>query len=54
MENNLLPEPDFDDDFDDDDGPDYYVCNCCGYTCVEYHGAWGCPNCTAIMEEANY
>lgn len=53
--NRMQPEEpqDYDDD-DERDEPDYYVCNCCQYSCVEYHGNWGCPKCTAIMEEAYY
>lgn len=31
--------------------PDYYLCMSCGYSCAENHGSWGCPKCTAIMEE---
>jgi len=52
--NDDLPE---DDNFDEDeiqDQPDYYVCHGCGYSCVKKHGGWGCPKCTAIMEEAYY
>lgn len=45
-----------DDDYEDGDNntPDYYLCSSCGYTCVEKHGGWGCPKCTAIMEEQFY
>lgn len=54
--NDDLPDDDNYDEHDNDSSgePDYYVCNSCGYTCVKYHGGWGCPKCTAIMEEAYY
>lgn len=51
-DNYELPEPD--DDFGDDYAPDYYLCNSCGYNCVENHGGWGCPRCTALMEPQYY
>jgi rubrerythrin len=46
---NDIPDPDF---FDEDceDEPDYYYCNCCGYSCATDNAGWGCPRCTAIME----
>jgi len=51
-----VDEGDEDDYFDNEEEsePDYYVCMCCGYTCVEDHNGWGCPHCTAIMEEGYY
>lgn len=54
QDNNELEDPDFEDDDDKDDGPDYYACGC-GYTCLT-RPAWGgqCPKCTAIMEEGYY
>jgi rubrerythrin len=47
-------EPDFDDEEIEDDEPDYYLCNCCGYTCVQDPNGWGCPKCTAHMEPQYY
>ena len=51
-ENEHLPEPaDFESDDDEESGaPDYYYCLCCGHSCADDPGGWGCPKCGAIME----
>lgn len=58
MEENKLQESELDDereeDLDENEEPDYYWCTGCGYSTVHYHGGWGCPRCTAIMEEGYY
>ena len=50
--NEHLPEPaDFESDDDEESGaPDYYYCLCCGHSCADDPGGWGCPKCGAIME----
>lgn len=57
MKDEELKEPDFEyvDDEDEDTGPDYYYCNCCGYSCVN-RPAWGgqCPRCGPVMEEGYF
>jgi rubrerythrin len=44
-----------DDESEDNQGPDYWYCNVCGYSCVE-RPAWGgqCPRCGPVMEEGYY
>lgn len=56
FDNNFCPaceEDEREEEFQNRD-PDYYICNCCGFSSIKYYGGWGCPKCTAIMEEGYY
>lgn len=53
--NDDLPEPDFDDDFDNDNAePDYYQCNSCGKIHGKRPMGGMCQRCDAYVEEGYY